>query len=298
MIGKRHLWLGAGMLVLAGCSGGPQFVILPEKLQAYWPARAELQQARAASEPSDGFRAALHREYLAHAEYEFDPMQDYPDALHHARKALAAARGDSVAPDDPTSRLLPTDAAPQLEAAHARLKAVLAGGGAQKAPDATARAQAAFDCWLEQQEENFQPEDIARCRRTFEDAIAAAEAATRQAAQPMPAVITLAADVLFDFDKAVIKESFKPELDQIAAMLRDHPEVRVFVDGHTDTAGPAAYNMRLSQRRAQAVADYLAGRGVARERMEVRAFGETQLAVPTPDNRPEPRNRRVEIRRR
>lgn len=292
----KHLLAGPGLLTLAACSGGPQFTDLPTNLMAFWPARQAIEEARAATSPADPFKSALRTEYLRHADYEFGPMQDYVDAAHHGRKALAAARGEMVEPDQPGTRMLPPTSQGELTSAYTRLSAVLEASGRAKAPEATARAQAAYDCWLEQQEEDFQPDDIASCRRIFEQAIAEAEAAVK--AQPMPAVIVLEGDVLFEFDKAVIRPEFEPELDRIAALLRDHPEVRVYVDGHTDTAGPAAYNMRLSERRAQAVADALAARGVARERMEVRAFGETQLAVPTPDNTPEAKNRRVEIRRR
>ena len=62
--------------------------------------------------------------------------------------------------------------------------------------------------------------------------------------------------------------------------------------------GTAEYNQRLSERRANAVAAYLESKGVALNRMSVEGFGETKLAVPTPDQTYEPRNRRTEIRRR
>ncbi|HFD15408.1 MAG TPA: OmpA family protein [Rhodospirillales bacterium] len=254
-----------------------------------------MNEARSVQAPSDAYRATLYAEYLRYAEYEYGPMMDYVDAMFHARRALAAASGEAVEPQAVTDRLLPAEAADELSAARQRLMAVLQGGGPQKAPEATAKAQAAYDCWLEQQEENIQPDDIASCRQTFMENIQAAEAALKP---PVPPTITLSADVLFDFDKAVIKDSFKPELDRIAELLKQNPDVRVFVDGHTDTMGPAAYNMELSKRRAQAVADYLVGRGIDRNRITVRAFGETELAVPTPDETPEPRNRRVEIRKR
>lgn len=296
MKATRHVFVGTAMLALGACSAGPQFVDLPTNLQAWWPAKQTIDQAKSATPPGDPFRRTLHAEYLRHADYEFGPMRDFVDAAHHARKAVATARGEAVRPDEPAGRTLPSTAVADLSSAYARLTAVLERGGPQKAPEATARAQAAYDCWLEQQEENFQPDDIASCRRIFEQAIAEAEGALK--AETVPAVIVLEADVLFDFDKAVIREEFKPELDRIAQLLQANPQVRVYVDGHADTAGPAAYNLRLSERRARAVAEYLASRGVASERMEVRAFGETQLAVPTPDNTPEPRNRRVELRRR
>ncbi len=292
---RLGILMGAGMFTLSACAGGPQFTSLPANLAKSFEAKRTVAEARSVQPPSDPYRATLYAEYLKYAEYEYGPMMDYSDAIFHARRAIAAAQGEPMAPQAVTDRLLPAEKAEVLAGGRKRLEAVLQGGGPAKAPEATARAVAAYDCWLEQQEENIQPDDIASCRQTFLDNLEAAEAALRP---PVPPTITLAADVLFDFDKAVIKESFKPELDRIAELLKKNPDVRVFVDGHTDTVGPAEYNMDLSKRRAQAVADYLVARGVAPDRLTVRAFGETELAVPTPDETPEPRNRRVEIHKR
>ena len=70
---------------------------------------------------------------------------------------------------------------------------------------------------------------------------------------------------------------------------------RVIVVGHTDTSGSPAYNVRLSERRAKAVADALVGLGVGAGTLQVDWKGETQLAVPTPDGTKEPLNRRSTI---
>lgn len=76
----------------------------------------------------------------------------------------------------------------------------------------------------------------------------------------------------------------------------DLARARFRIEGHTDTVGGAAMNQALSERRAAAVRDHLTRRhGVAAGRLEVVGLGETQLLVPTPDERPEPRNRRVQV---
>ena len=67
------------------------------------------------------------------------------------------------------------------------------------------------------------------------------------------------------------------------------------VAGYTDLAGTQAYNLRLSQRRADAVASYLAAQGVPKGAMDVKWFGKEHPRVPTPDGVREPQNRRVEI---
>ena len=69
----------------------------------------------------------------------------------------------------------------------------------------------------------------------------------------------------------------------------------VEVNGFTDTSGTSEHNQRLSEDRAYAVADELARDGVDRRRIQAQGYGESRLAVPTPDGVREPRNRRVEI---
>jgi outer membrane protein OmpA-like peptidoglycan-associated protein len=87
-------------------------------------------------------------------------------------------------------------------------------------------------------------------------------------------------------------------LSRILDWLMMQPEIdptRVIVVGHTDSSGSPAYNTRLSERRAKAVADALVGQGVGQQLMQVDWKGETQLAVATGDGVKEPLNRRSTI---
>lgn len=104
------------------------------------------------------------------------------------------------------------------------------------------------------------------------------------------------AAVLFDFDSAALRPEARGELDAAARDLEQHDEIiLVEVAGHTDSIGTDEYNQRLSERRAQSVADYLHAQGIARERMRVRGYGEGRPKVPntSPENRQQ--NRRVVI---
>jgi len=115
--------------------------------------------------------------------------------------------------------------------------------------------------------------------------------------------IELAADVLFDFDKATIKPEAASALHNVALIIRDRGNGRtVRIDGHTDGKGGAAYNQNLSERRADSVKQWLAQKeGVAQARMTTRGFGATKPVVPNtrPDGSDDPagrqKNRRVEI---
>lgn len=98
--------------------------------------------------------------------------------------------------------------------------------------------------------------------------------------------------VNFAFDSAVLDETAKQVLRQQADWIRQFPEVRFRVYGHTDLVGSNAYNKTLGQRRASAVVNYLATQGISRSRLEALvSFGETQPLVVTDDR--ERRNRRT-----
>lgn len=102
--------------------------------------------------------------------------------------------------------------------------------------------------------------------------------------------------IYFDFDSAEIKPESKPTLDALAKLLHDNPGLKLYVVGHTDAVGTLEYNMDLSQRRAQAVVQALAGKyGVQKERLK--AFGVGPLCPVAPNATEEGRakNRRVEV---
>ncbi|WP_284123803.1 OmpA family protein [Parerythrobacter aestuarii] len=111
-------------------------------------------------------------------------------------------------------------------------------------------------------------------------------------------LVRLPDGVTFASGSASINPGFYPTLDAVAESLIKYPNSLVDVYGFTDTTGSAELNQRLSEQRAQAVADYLAARGVARSRLATQGFGERYeyLRVKTGDNVAEPLNRRVEIK--
>jgi len=103
-------------------------------------------------------------------------------------------------------------------------------------------------------------------------------------------------DILFDFDKAVIRQSAVPELDKWAEYLKENPQESAEIYGHADSTGPGAYNQSLSIRRAQAVVKYLTQKGVDPERLTARGFGETQPVAPNTTSEGRQKNRRVEMK--
>ena len=102
--------------------------------------------------------------------------------------------------------------------------------------------------------------------------------------------------VHFDFDKATLRPEAKAILDEAAALLAKHERVVVEVAGHTDSTGPEAYNQGLSERRANAVADYLsANADVPRSVFTTSGMGESQPVATNETAEGRQLNRRVEI---
>ncbi len=103
-------------------------------------------------------------------------------------------------------------------------------------------------------------------------------------------------DVTFPVDSAVISPAMRAVLDDVAASMIQYPNSLIDVMGHTDSTGSDQYNLELSRRRAESVANYLVSRGVARARLETIGYGEQ---YPVGDNTTvagREQNRRVEIR--
>ncbi|HEY0013895.1 MAG TPA: OmpA family protein [Allosphingosinicella sp.] len=101
--------------------------------------------------------------------------------------------------------------------------------------------------------------------------------------------------VFFDWDRADITPQAAGILDNAAEQYRTSGNAQVVLAGHADRSGSDQYNVGLSQRRAEAVRQYLAGRGVGEAAMRTEAFGESRPLVETADGVREPQNRRVEI---
>lgn len=101
--------------------------------------------------------------------------------------------------------------------------------------------------------------------------------------------------VNFDHDRAKLREDAFPILDKAAEGLKEWGDVKVEINGYTDSRGSAKYNLRLSQARAEAVRTYLIGKGISADRLTAKGYGESN---PVADNKTEEgrfHNRRVEL---
>ena len=269
-------------LVLAGCD----------------LAGTKLEKAELVSPEGSAFDRNLSQEYIALSSSEYNEG-DYKDSDRFAERAIRSGTGGMVAPEEIGARKLPEDKVGELTSARQRLIGTLGKGAAEKLPAETARAQTNFDCWMQEQEENFQPDDIEACRSGFFAALEIVE----EALKPKPVAETVMPPapeakrylVYFEFDKTELSEAAKAVLDAASSAALKLKGMTVTVDGYTDLAGAAHYNMDLSKRRAMTVSKALMNAGVAPTTITAKAFGQTHPAIMTADGVPEAGNRRVQI---
>lgn len=254
----------------------------------------------------NAFTDGLHDGYVALA-YKEAGFYDWIDAGFFRDKAEAAGMGEVVLPEDPNTWSIDDQAQlAELNAERARLIAELDNGGRTDFPLVAALAQTSFDCWVEEAEEgpehngpvaDHQVRELGKCRADY---LTAMEELTAE--EVMEEVVILDETptatefiVYFGWDVAELSPLAQSFLNDVADEAAAQDPALISIGGYTDTSGSAEYNIKLSERRADNVAAYLAGQGVDSSIMDVRWFGEEDLAVPTEDGVREPNNRRVEI---
>ena len=131
--------------------------------------------------------------------------------------------------------------------------------------------------------------------KDMRNALASSEAASVSREGNLLAV-TFKGDVTFDTNSTVVRPGLQSELDRVAGVMNQYPNTLVRVEGHTDSKGSNEYNMDLSNRRALAVKNLVAQRGIADSRLDVVGYGETMPVATNDTEAGRQKNRRVEIK--
>ncbi len=103
------------------------------------------------------------------------------------------------------------------------------------------------------------------------------------------------AGVYFDTNKSYVKGTSAATLEKLAGIFKEYPKSNILVEGHTDSAGPDDYNMKLSQQRAESVTNYLISQGISADRFTIKWYGENQPKADNSTAEGKSKNRRVEL---
>lgn len=270
-----------GVLLLAGCAG------------------TELERAKGMASQGNTFERNLHDGYMALSQDEFNEG-DYEDSDRFAMRAMELSEGKTVQPEMIEARSLPAESHDELTNARLRLMTAMAEGAAEHKPLSAAEAQVSFDCWMQEQEENFQTGDIAACRDRFMTAMASLEeqpqvtAAPEPEPEPMMAPKPAAFTVLFDFDESKLTPDARAVLADVVETAVKSDYETIDIGGYTDLMGSEAYNQVLSEQRANEVINFLVESGVDAGKIVGHGYGKADPVVDV--QAPELRNRRVEIK--
>ncbi len=253
----------------------------------------DVNMARNAPNNGSDFAKALQAEYVGLAQAEYDE-QDWNDTSYFNEKAIAVAGGADVGPQEVAERDLPADRVPVLTAARERLVAALTAGGGMKAPAAAAKAQAGFDCWMQEQEENIQPDHIEACQKMFTAGIEEVEKALAVAEKPLPPVPGPYA-IYFDYNSSSLNDAAAGVVAKAAKEGAEAKIKEVTVKGYADRSGSTSYNEAIAYDRAYTVIQELQNQGLTADNFVPQSLGEDANEVPTADGKREARNRRAVI---
>jgi len=250
----------------------------------------------AMSDKGDAFASALHKRYIERAEFEVGEG-DWASVGFFNSRAEMAANGEAPAAQMPSDRNLKVDAN-DIAQSYETLSAALKTNAPQVTPDACALSQTWFEHWMEQSAEGHQPTHVTAARSEFEKAMpnCKGEVAAMPAPAPMPSAMSASFLIYFDHNSSDLTKNGKLITAIASRVGMNAYASRAVLVGHTDSSGASAYNVALSQKRAQTVADAMLANGFPAAEVRSAHAGEKDLMVKTGDGVREGKNRRVEIR--
>jgi OmpA-OmpF porin, OOP family len=281
-LGRYVLLVSA--FALAGCTG----------YSANMPGNAATEGMTTAAAKNalrnDGtFVGQLGREYYGYSS-DRAAEKDWTDADLFARKSLAASKGEVVLPEDNRNWGVPEQATlgtrDEMEQQRQRLLRALDGGGRTKYPKLSAVTQARYDCWVERTEASYTQNLRGDCRRQFGSLISDLEVLLHP---PGPF------NAYFPYNGKALGPEAQQVVNQAAHGIPQDGTARVKLIGWADRSGTDGYNMKLSDARAEAVRSQIVADGMAANRVDLTAKGETDLPMPTADGVREQKNRVVTV---
>ena len=255
--------------------------------------------------------------YKEKANFEAEKMHDWNSAKLYSEKALEAAKGGKIEPENINYWKIPKEHQIQIKLAYDNLMSIYESALIHD-PYNLANAISSLDCWSEQQEENWQTWDINNCKDSFLKSmhkiyknLAKNEKGERENSKEknyendneIESNATLVTEdinsnilqiIYFDFDKSELSSISKKEIKKF---LEKYENIinKFLIVGHTDTKGTKEYNYKLSIERAEVIKYLLIDLGIKEQNIKILGKGEIDLNIKTKDEVPHPANRRAEI---
>ena len=244
---------------------------------------------------NDSFAYHLIQMYRKFAEEEAR-QYDWVDSQHFINKAMKLIYSkDTVLPEDPYEWKIASSYQQELSAARSELLALYEGADIRiKYPMVAAKAQFYYDCWVEQQEEDWQEDDISMCKKGFYQALEQIQENKSKTYKDKITVSLLGNEhVFFDHNK----HKAKPQsIVNMVKILKTLPQdAKIEVSGYTDRTGSEEYNLKLSMMRAREVKKLLIESGIDENLISVFAFGKFDNLLSTDEGVSEPKNRRATV---
>ena len=260
-------------------------------------------------ETSNEFSKHLFNQYKSNADFEAKNMHDWNSAKLYAEKALKAAKGIYIKPEEISYWKISDNQTNELDKAYENLM-IIYDNAIKNNPYYLAIAISSLDCWAEQQEEGWQIWDINKCKDDFLNAlheiyskienknnldnnkkitkVSTLSVVTKDKNQKVMQII------YFDFDKSNLS---RVSVNKIKNFINSQGKNinKYLIVGHTDTKGTKNYNYNLSIERTKKVREILENLGIDSKLIYILGEGENKLNVKTNDNTAHPANRRAEI---
>ena len=258
--------------------------------------------------PTNELSQYLMNSYKEKADFEAKKMHDWNSAKLYSEKAIAAANGLKIMPQEINYWNIPVERSYELIKAYDNLNYIYQDGISLN-PLNLAIAITSLDCWSEQEEEGWQTWDINKCREDFLSSMhkiylsikeAEKNNTIKKTSNDSSVIITkdkkenILQVVYFDFDKSKLSST---NINEIKAFILTNKKIinKYLIKGHTDSVGTETYNQKLSIKRAETVKKLLINLGVTSSNIEILGMGETELSIKTSNEIAHPANRRAEI---
>ncbi len=270
----------------------------------------------------EDFYIYLSKEYLNYAKFELYEMHDEIDANLFAHKASLSINKKIFYPEDPKKWKIPEKYKIQVNNLHKQINGLIQDKVYKKFPKQLSIVISAYDCWVEQIEENWQISHIEECYYKLDKSLKYIKTnlsninsdieynnnknTQKNLVENFPEkkskysylqnknVQIFETKVFFEFDKFTLSAGQVIELELLINTAFKNSNMNILIEGHTDTMGDNYYNNILSKKRAVFIKEYLLSRKVTNI-IQTKAYGESKLLVPTADEVKEKTNRRAEI---